>query len=171
VGKVEVTEQTEATVDRRSFLERTVFGILSVIASTIGATSVVYLFRTPKTQQQVNWADAGELAGIAAPEPKEVAFERTSIDGWQRVKQKEIAWIVQNNDGSLIAFAPSCTHLGCAYHWDSNHDAFVCPCHGSMFSRTGRVIRGPATRPLDRYQVKRAGSKILLGPILRVFRS
>ena len=166
--KVGVREQTEATVARRSFLERTV---LSMIASVIGATSVVYLFRTPKNQPQANWADAGELAELVAQEPKEVAFERTRIDGWQRVKQKEIAWIVQTDAGSPIAFAPSCTHLGCAYHWDSNRDAFVCPCHGSMFSRTGQVIRGPAARPLDRYQIKRVGSKISLGPIQRVSRS
>ena len=169
--KVGVREQTEAGVDRRSFLERTVFGLLSTITGIIGATSVVYLFRTPKNQPQANWADVGELAELAARQPKEVVFERTRMDGWQKLEQKEIAWIVQNDGGSLIAFAPSCTHLGCAYHWDSNRDAFVCPCHGSMFSRTGQVIRGPAARPLDRYQIKRVGSKISLGSILRVFRS
>jgi len=40
-----------------------------------------------------------------------------------------------------------CTHLGCvptrkAHGW-------VCPCHGSVYDNSGRILKGPAPRNLD----------------------
>jgi cytochrome b6-f complex iron-sulfur subunit len=41
-----------------------------------------------------------------------------------------------------------CTHLGCLTVWKPEADVIACPCHGSTFQRDGRVIAGPAPRPL-----------------------
>lgn len=46
------------------------------------------------------------------------------------------------------AIAPTCTHLGCTVKWRSNQNRFVCPCHGSEYDAQGRVVQGPARRPL-----------------------
>jgi nitrite reductase/ring-hydroxylating ferredoxin subunit len=78
------------------------------------------------------------------------------IDGWRILSEKSTAWAVKLDNGEVIAFAPQCTHLGCAYHWDDPKKQFLCPCHSSVFSIDGKVISGPAPRPLDRYD---AGSK------------
>lgn len=51
------------------------------------------------------------------------------------------------DERGFYAIIATCTHLGCTPRLDSN--AFVCPCHGSRFSREGSVINGPASRPLD----------------------
>ena len=59
--------------------------------------------------------------------------------------------------------APQCTHLGCAYHWDDRKTEFICPCHNSLFSIDGKVTGGPASRPLDRYETKIEGKKLLIG--------
>ncbi len=37
-----------------------------------------------------------------------------------------------------------CTHLGCVVPWNVANDKFMCPCHGSQYDRTGKVVRGPA---------------------------
>jgi len=65
----------------------------------------------------------------------------------------------------VTAFAPQCTHLGCAYHWDESSHNFICPCHTSAFSIDGKVLAGPAPRPLDRYTVKVEGNKLQIGPL------
>ena len=55
-------------------------------------------------------------------------------------------------DGSVQAWSARCTHLGCRL--DRIVDGVVvCPCHGSRFDAAGRVLAGPATRPLQPLRV------------------
>ncbi len=61
---------------------------------------------------------------------------------------------VGRDERGLYAITAICTHLGCTPHLDGT--TFVCPCHGSRFSREGRVLGGPATRALDRAFVSRS---------------
>lgn len=37
-----------------------------------------------------------------------------------------------------------CTHLGCVVPWNNSENKFICPCHGSQYDNTGKVVRGPA---------------------------
>jgi len=37
-----------------------------------------------------------------------------------------------------------CTHLGCVPGREPNGKGWLCPCHGSMYDNSGRVVRGPA---------------------------
>jgi len=55
-------------------------------------------------------------------------------------------------DGNVQAWDARCTHLGCKL--DRIVDGVVvCPCHGSRFDAAGRVLAGPATRPLQALRV------------------
>jgi cytochrome b6-f complex iron-sulfur subunit len=45
-----------------------------------------------------------------------------------------------------------CTHLGCTV--ESKPDGFTCPCHGSRFDQQGKVLRGPAAKPLVQLRVE-----------------
>jgi len=40
-----------------------------------------------------------------------------------------------------------CTHLGCVPN--RNSDGWFCPCHGSVYDNSGRILKGPAPRNLD----------------------
>jgi len=40
-----------------------------------------------------------------------------------------------------------CTHLGCVP--SRKKDGWFCPCHGSAYDNSGRILRGPAPRNLD----------------------
>lgn len=50
--------------------------------------------------------------------------------------------------GTLHAVSPVCTHLGCHVKFNSAEATWDCPCHGSRFDVQGRVLDGPAVRPL-----------------------
>jgi menaquinol-cytochrome c reductase iron-sulfur subunit len=49
----------------------------------------------------------------------------------------------------LDIYSPVCPHLGCNYVWNPTRGRFECPCHASVFALDGRVLSGPAPRPLD----------------------
>jgi menaquinol-cytochrome c reductase iron-sulfur subunit len=97
--------------------------------------------------------------------PVEMVFRRNRIDGWRILSEKSTAWAVKLDNGEVIALAPQCTHLGCAYHWDDPKKQFLCPCHNSVFSIDGKVVSGPAPRPLDRFEAKVQNNKLMLGEI------
>jgi cytochrome b6-f complex iron-sulfur subunit len=47
----------------------------------------------------------------------------------------------------LYAISAVCTHLGCIVAY-RGEEGFYCPCHGSRFDAKGKVVGGPAPRPL-----------------------
>ncbi len=50
----------------------------------------------------------------------------------------------------LLPFpAKRCPHLGCALTWNSCEQTWDCPCHGSRFTKYGRLIDNPATGDLN----------------------
>jgi Rieske Fe-S protein len=59
--------------------------------------------------------------------------------------------VYKNADGSLVTLAPQCTHLGCAVVWNKTEKIWDCPCHGSKFSATGKVLKGPAKKDLPKF--------------------
>lgn len=57
-----------------------------------------------------------------------------------------------------------CTHLGCVVPWNTAENKYKCPCHGSQYDETGKVIRGPAPHSLALAHAKVDNDKIVLTP-------
>ena len=135
------------------------------MAAAIGGLGGVYLLTPASKKRAGGWFEAADASKLKVGEAEEVVFERTRVDGWRVSKEKSSAWIVKKSDQEVIAYSPSCTHLGCAYRYDAVQKNFICPCHISAFSLDGNVLSGPAPRPLDRYEAKIANGRVLLGEI------
>jgi nucleotide-binding universal stress UspA family protein/nitrite reductase/ring-hydroxylating ferredoxin subunit len=57
--------------------------------------------------------------------------------------------VYRDDRGEAHAVSAKCTHMGCTVGWNPAEATWDCPCHGSRYSPDGRVINGPATKPLD----------------------
>jgi menaquinol-cytochrome c reductase iron-sulfur subunit len=152
-------------IERRKLLTGTMCGLSALICGALSGSAGAYLLSGPSEHESDEWTDAGELPELHSGTPEQITFERSRTDGWKVRREKETAWVVLNNDGTLTVFSPLCTHLGCAYQWSAQNKQFSCPCHGSRFSPTGMVVSGPAARPLDRFPTKLEGSRLWLGPV------
>jgi menaquinol-cytochrome c reductase iron-sulfur subunit len=108
--------------------------------------------------------DAGSISELEMDTPQVVTFRRNRVDGWKVSSERASAWVIRHSTGGVSAFSPICTHLGCAYRWEETRREFMCPCHGSWFDISGKVIAGPAPRPLDEYEVKVDRDRLWLGP-------
>jgi len=72
--------------------------------------------------------------------------------------------IVINRDNRGVSiFSSRCTHLGCRLNRMENEE-IVCSCHGSKFSRDGKVLKGPADKDLTRleYLVDKTSKEIII---------
>ena len=150
---------------RRTFYSAAIYGIWGVITAALAAPALIYLLVPPRMRRQSEWVDAGSLSQVPTGTPVEVTFRKNRVDGWKVTSETETAWVLKTANNEVVAYGPQCTHLGCAYHWDTAKNEFVCPCHNSVFAIDGRVVGGPAPRPLDRYQTKVEGGKLLLGQL------
>jgi menaquinol-cytochrome c reductase iron-sulfur subunit len=150
---------------RRNFYILFINGIMGLIGAALAIPAAIYLLFPPKARKAAEWVETADLASLTAGKPTEISFQRNRVDGWKIISEKATAWVVKQPDGQVVAFTPNCTHLGCAYHWDDPTHTFVCPCHTSSFSIDGKVLGGPAPRPLDRYTVRVQGGKLDIGPV------
>jgi menaquinol-cytochrome c reductase iron-sulfur subunit len=150
---------------RRNFSVAAIYGIWAAMVAALGLPGVAYLLIPSRIRRKNDWVEAGDITQLVPKVPLEVAFRRNRVDGWRVVSEKSTAWLVKLPSNDVVAYAPQCTHLGCAYHWDQRRTEFICPCHNSVFSIDGSVQEGPAPRPLDRFQTKIEGNKLLLGPV------
>jgi menaquinol-cytochrome c reductase iron-sulfur subunit len=151
-------------VNRRGFALSVIYGLGSLMAAALGVPALLYLFLPPRAGKQTDWVDAGNLGRLDVGQPAEVTFRHNSVDGWKVTSVKETAWVVRTGENEVVAYSPWCTHLGCAYHWEERQKQFVCPCHNSSFGLDGKVLTGPAPRPLDRLAVRIEGREIWVAP-------
>lgn len=65
-----------------------------------------------------------------------------------------------NTASSFTAVQVACTHEGNSINYNNSQGMFICPVHGSEFSKTGALLQGPATRSLKQYNVMVTGTTL-----------
>lgn len=125
-------------VTRRDFLG--LAGLGSALVAILG--SVIGMARLPKP--------------TVLPEPAtrfRLGHSEEFPPGTDRVIPGRNVRVIATAEG-IAAMSLVCTHLGCIVQ--VSPDGLACPCHGSKFDLNGRVVRGPAPRPLPWLKITRA---------------
>jgi glycine/D-amino acid oxidase-like deaminating enzyme/nitrite reductase/ring-hydroxylating ferredoxin subunit len=112
---------------------------------TLRAASEFAKETTNMVNQYAGWLTPGDLSSLEEITPGSGAVLRRGL--------KKVA-VYRDEHGSFHAYSAVCTHLGCIVTWNSSEHTWECPCHGSRFDRKGRVLNGPAIRPLREIEEK-----------------
>jgi menaquinol-cytochrome c reductase iron-sulfur subunit len=162
-----LTEQTTTAEDlaRRRFLAAISIGLGSLAAVLVAVPSIWFLLGLRKPPRI--WRTVGQIGEFKIGTTVEVSFRDPSPLPWSGVTAKTAAWLRRENEQQFIAFSVDCTHLGCPVRWLQSADLFMCPCHGGVYYKDGRVASGPPPRPLVKYpvRVQNGAVQILTSPL------
>jgi Rieske Fe-S protein len=70
--------------------------------------------------------------------------------------------IARVDDASFAAVDALCTHMQCTVAYNALNLTFDCPCHNSSYEIDGRLIGGPAPRPLRAYSTQSDGTNLTI---------
>jgi len=150
------------TGTRRRFFQWVTRAAAGLIGLSLAVPLVGYVISPALKRRAQSWVDVAALDELSVGKPKQVDYVATVQDGYLETKTQKAVWAVKQADGQVTVFSPICTHLGCGYHWAEGEQKFKCPCHGSVYDLTGRVIAGPAPRPLDTLPSKTENGRLLV---------
>jgi cytochrome b6-f complex iron-sulfur subunit len=138
---------------RRDLMKWGLFG--SLLAMLGGATAAFLAFFYPKRTSP--FGSKITVPGTVADYP---------VGTVERVREGK--FYLSHVPEGLLALYWKCAHLGCTVPWkpdeefQGNQGVFHCPCHGSIYLRTGQNVAGPAPHPLDIMDITIVGGKIIV---------
>ncbi len=85
-----------------------------------------------------------------------------TVGGAALVQSSSAAFLVSRTaPDTFVALTAVCTHEGCTIN-AFRSPAYVCPCHGSEFSTSGSVLKGPASRVLRQFATQFTGTTLTI---------
>ena len=138
--------------DRRRALVRFVNTGLGVI--TAGLAGLVGAAATPKPgAAAARWRKATTIFDLPPNAPFAAVMAERKSDGWFETSKQTVVYIDKEGD-TYRALSATCSHLGCRVKWDESKTQYLCPCHGGVYDREGKVVAGPPPEPLRRVNVR-----------------
>jgi len=147
---------------RRSFFTWLIVAAAGVIGISLAVPLSGYVVSPALKRRERRWVDAGPVSDLPVGEPAQRELVMTIPDGYMEVAAVKGIWALRRATNEVTVYSPICTHLGCGFRWDVGARRFKCPCHGSEFDPDGKVVAGPAPRPLDRLPVKVENGHLLV---------
>lgn len=140
-------EKTAST--RRGFLKLLIAVTAFLISVILGVPFIRGLVPSRlRTAKQV-WYKVAEVDSLPKGRPARLNFVARIDDAYRHETSVRSVWAIKHSSSAVTVYSPICTHLGCYYKWNGASGHFECPCHGSVFALDGKVLGGPAPRPLD----------------------
>jgi menaquinol-cytochrome c reductase iron-sulfur subunit len=140
-------QPAEAT--RRGFFKIATVALAFLGGLVLGIPLVGSLIGPSFREKGARWSRAAAVADLPEGVPTLLSFTDQTSDAYLRETVVRNVWAVRRSAAEVTIYSPICTHLGCRYDWEPNPGRFLCPCHGSLFGLDGKVLAGPAPRPLD----------------------
>jgi menaquinol-cytochrome c reductase iron-sulfur subunit len=148
-----MADNQDSTVNRRQFLSRFILAAAGTVAAALAVPLIGYfLSPTLKKKRQEVRIPLIATSDVPINTPIFVTYQETVQDGWVKGTESMGAWVLTKEGKTFVVFDPHCTHLNCLFAWNPGLKTFQCPCHGSVFDIDGKVLAGPAPRPLDHMQ-------------------
>lgn len=141
-------EQPETTIRRRGFLVRAIFAIHAAMGATMAFVLGGSILAPGFARREPSWLAAASVDALRNEEPTAVTVRVARRDGFTRVVDRVVVFLVKTDDNSVRALHSSCTHLGCRTSYDRQTKRTVCPCHGGVYDTHGNVLDGPPPAPL-----------------------
>ncbi len=140
--------------ERRGFLKLATGILASLVSITVGIPVIGVLIGPAFRSKKPSWAKVGDLNMLPVGEPTRLTFAVKTTFAYITETVLHDVWVIKQPSSEVTVFSPICPHLGCEYNWDPQTGHFECPCHGSVYAMDGKVLGGPAPRPLDTLPMK-----------------
>jgi menaquinol-cytochrome c reductase iron-sulfur subunit len=148
----------EAT--RRVFIKGFTGMLVALCSVLIGVPLVGSLVGPAFRKINPSWMMLGEIDSLPLGQPSHLTSVDVQTDAYIRESVTRHIWAIRHSGQEVTVFSPICPHLGCHFDWNPSSKHFECPCHGSVYSLDGKVLGGPAPRPLDTLPTKIENGKL-----------
>jgi Rieske Fe-S protein len=126
---------------------------LGVFASVLGPTLGFVSAPMRRKTAPPGWVPVLDHDALRDGETRSVDYRMDLDDGYMTSKVS-FSVFLHRRDGEVMAFDPTCPHLGCHVEFKDAKDRYVCPCHGGVFNNEGGRVSGPPPHGLNRLPVK-----------------
>jgi quinol---cytochrome c reductase iron-sulfur subunit, bacillus type len=151
---------TAAENGRRSFLAQVIGACVAFLAVLLGIPAGVAAVGPALRRESAEWLSLGPPESFQEGVPKAVNLTVVSRDGWIETTVIKGVWVIRETGDQFTAWNGRCTHLGCAYSWQTEQHQFACPCHAGVFAIDGNVLAGPPPRSLDTLPTRVVGDDL-----------
>ena len=138
----------QAATTRRGFFKLTIAVVAFLNGLALGIPVVKTLISAPPKKKS-EWNRISDVSSLPQDMPVEMKFAAKTEDAYHYATVPFSVWVIKHSTDKVTVFSPICPHLGCHFLWDPALKRFACPCHASVYSIDGKVLYGPAPRPLD----------------------
>jgi Rieske Fe-S protein len=141
--------ETPEAMRRRKFLMCACGIVAAPLAVAVGYPLAASLVGTIYRQSKLQFSKAPGFDSAPQGQPIKLNFPYVKTDAYLRTATSEDVWVIKQSPSEATVFSPICPHMGCRTDWHPELKKFICPCHNSIFSITGKVEGGPSPRALD----------------------
>jgi cytochrome b6-f complex iron-sulfur subunit len=151
-------------VTRRKFLRSALALSTSLVATNLISNKVHGAF--PTKEEAFRKASGGDAVTLNLEKYEELKQD----GGFVVIKEVLIGdttdnlIIVRRSETEYLVLSSVCRHKKCNVKYKSERQLFVCPCHGSTYNLTGKVIKGPSTGDIPLYDAALSGTQLIVSP-------